>query len=350
MNDEQRPLVENVKHRKGRYGGFCFGGQQPDGVVVRDPLPRNTPFPNGARAAILLTFDVEGTYGNGVGDMRKELDNYGRICERLHANAIPATFNVVGQMVEEHGPGFIETMWDAGCEVAPHGYVHDMNKRYGGDEVYAGHYGPQENVQQVRDGMAAIDAVRPGKVRGFRLPYGHFNEYSYDAFETMRLVWSSNVGIDDFLQPGQGYGPSPFRMQLGDRAYRLVEIPLDSQTFDWCIWMADETHNAPFVEGVRRYCAIRNIPFERTPRGGVTIWRGRILEAIRHGTPFTFICHPINLTVTSDRWGDPVDEFIFPVIDLVGEIHREGRGWACTCGQLAEVYLEHCPISTADNP
>ena len=65
----ERSLVEREKHSGGRFGGFCFGGQSPDGVKVVAPLPAGTVFPNGARAALLLTFDVEGTYGNGTGDM-----------------------------------------------------------------------------------------------------------------------------------------------------------------------------------------------------------------------------------------------------------------------------------------
>jgi len=338
MDTTQRSLVENVKHKQGRYGGFSFGAQKPDGVTVRNPLPAGTVYPNGAKAALLLTFDVEGTYGNGVGDMQREIDNYARICERLVHHGIPATFNVLGKMAEEQGPAFVEWMWDAGCEVASHGYIHELHERYGGSDVYAGHYGPEQNERQVREGIAALDAIRPGMVRGFRLPYGHFNEFSYDAFEAAGLSWISNVGADDFLAPGSGFGPMPFQMQLGEKAYPLVEIPFDSQTYDWSIWMADPVSNAPFVESVQRYCSLHNIPHERTPTGGVAIWRQRMLDAIASETAFTLLCHPINLAVLHPEWQDPISEFLLPVIDLLGELHREGRAWVCSCGQLADVY------------
>ena len=141
MDPKQRALVEDVKHRQGRYGGFCFGGQQPDGVVVRRPLSAGTLFPNGAKAALLLTFDVEGTYGNGTGDMQREIDNYARICDALARNNVPATFNVVGLMAEEQGPGFVEWMWAAGCEVASHGYVHEMDQRAEREERIRKTYG-----------------------------------------------------------------------------------------------------------------------------------------------------------------------------------------------------------------
>ena len=145
----QRSLVESLKHAEGRYGGFCFGGQTPDGVTTVAPLPPGTVFPNGATAALLLTFDVEGTYSNGTGDMALEVANYERICAKLKAAGIVATFNIVGQMAEEQGPAFVRWILDAGCEVAAHGYVHDMNRRYDAAKAYAGHYGPSENTAQV---------------------------------------------------------------------------------------------------------------------------------------------------------------------------------------------------------
>jgi len=342
MDREHRSLVEDVKHAAGAYGGFCFGGQQPDGVEVQKPLPPGTRFPNGARTALLLTFDVEGIYGNGIGDGDREIENYERLCGKLSDRGIAATFNVVGQMAVEKDGRFLRWMLEAGCEVASHGYVHDMNKRYGGDRVYAGHYGPKENGEQVRDGLAALNGILKGHgagpVSGMRFPYGHFNEYTYEAVEEAGLSWTSNVGMDDFITPGMGYGNAPFTMKLGSRVFNVVEIPLDSQTYDWSIWVADERENESFVQAVRRYCTAKDIPFERTPRGAVRVWKQRMLDAVEGGGIFTLLCHPINLTLTSDRWGDPLEEFLFPVIELLAGFRDDGRAWICTCGQLAAFY------------
>lgn len=338
MKSDERSLVELVKHQRGRHGGFSFGGEQPDGVTPSEPLSRGTIYPNGARAALLLTFDVEGTYSNGTGDMEREIANYRRICRKLEEAHVPATFCVVGQMAEEHGPDCLEWMLEAGCEIASHGYVHDLNRRYGGDRVYAGHYGPTENLEQIHDGIEAIHRFFPDTVRGVRMPYGHFNEFTYDAMERLGVVWSSNVGIDDFLRPGQGFGPMPFRMRLGDKLYPIVEIPLDSQTYDWTIWMADEEANRSFVDAVRTYASTRNLAFERTFSGGVAIWNERMREAIDSQTSFTLLCHPINLAPKETGGHDPVEEFLFPVIDRLRELRQEGNAWVCTCGQMADFY------------
>ncbi len=83
MKNEERSLIENDKHVSGKYGGFSFGGHQPDGVKVYNPLKKGIAFPNGAKAALLLTFDVEGNYGNGIGNVDLEIANYDRICRRL---------------------------------------------------------------------------------------------------------------------------------------------------------------------------------------------------------------------------------------------------------------------------
>jgi peptidoglycan/xylan/chitin deacetylase (PgdA/CDA1 family) len=330
MTNKERSLIVNNKHASGKFGGFSFGGCQPDGVRVHRPLSKGIEFPNGARSALLLTFDVEGNYGNGTGNEELEVANYEQICNRLETNGIPATFNIVGKMIEDQGPHFVRRMMDGGSEIAPHGYVHDLDKRHGGDKVYAGHFGPDENKQQINDGIQAIENNLPIKVRGYRLPYGHFNEYSYDAIVGAGLTWASHVGID--------CGTQPFQMGLGDSIYKLVEIPLDNQTFDWSIWMADEKANKFFVEAVRAYCRQRNMPFIRTPEGGVAIWRRRMMETIENQSVFTLLCHPINLAVSHPDWKNPLEQFLFPVIDLLGELNRTQAAWVCTCSQMADFY------------
>jgi hypothetical protein len=212
--------------------------------------------------------------------------------------------------------------------------------------VYAGDYGPAENNLQVTEGIRAIENKFPNAVKGYRLPYGHFNEYSYDAIEGSGLQWTSNVGIDDFIHPGNGYGTQPFQIGLGNKTYKLVEIPLDSQTFDWSIWVASEKTDKSFVDAVRAYCHSRNIRFIRTPGGGLAIWRQRMMEAIEDQSVFTFLCHPINLTIKNAAWGDPLEQFLFPVIDLMGELSRGKNAWVCTCAQMAAFYrkVQNMPV------
>jgi peptidoglycan/xylan/chitin deacetylase (PgdA/CDA1 family) len=340
MSKQQKSLIKQAEDSAGKYGGFSFGGQEPYGVKPYNQMKVGTIFPNGAKTAILLTFDVEGNYGNGTGNQGKEIVNYKRICSKLSLYNIPATFNVVGKMAEEHGSEFIGWMFDAGCEVAPHGYWHDLDRVFEEKKVYAGHYGYDENLSQIRLGVVAINKFKQDSVKGIRLPYAHFNEYSYQVMEELGLEWASHVGIDDFVVPGQGFGGMPFQMRLGDKKYDIVEIPLDSQTYDWSIWVADEKANRTFVDAVRSYCNSRNLDFDRTPGSAVKIWKQRIADTIEQQSVFTLLCHPINLTVESDKWTDAVDEFLFPVIEYIGQLVKENKIWVCTCNELADFYKQ----------
>ena len=63
-------------------------------------------------------------------------------------------------------------------------------------------------------------------------------------------------------------------------------------------------------------------------------------DTIEARSVFTLLCHPINLAVDSPNWGDPVDEFMLPVIDDLGALHHSGRAWVCTCSQMADFYWE----------
>ncbi|MCD6364822.1 MAG: hypothetical protein J7M14_03015, partial [Planctomycetes bacterium] len=246
----------------------------------------------------------------------------------------------LGKMVEEQGAAFVREMVGSGSEVATHGYTHDMRELGDGEHIYAGHYGLDANAANVRRGVEALRAAGAPAVRGMRLPYAHFNEFSYDAMEQASLEWASNVGIDDYIVEGQGFGGQPFRITLGDKTYALVEIPLDTQTFDWPIWIATRESNGAMVDAVAKYCRLHSIAFERSPAGAVGVWRRRVEDTIADEGVFTLLCHPINLAVSSENWGDPVDEFLLPVIDMLGEYHRGGLAWVCTCGQMADFYLQ----------
>jgi hypothetical protein len=127
-------------------------------------------------------------------------------------------------------------------------------------------------------------------------------------------------------------------MTLGGRTFDVVEIPLDSQTYDWSIWVADEKENTSFVQAVRTYCNESGISFDRSPSGAVQVWRQRVLDAIRNEGIFTLLCHPINLTIQSEKWQDPVEEFLFPVIDMLAGFQDEKKIWVCTCAQMADFY------------
>jgi hypothetical protein len=63
-----------------------------------------------------------------------------------------------------------------------------------------------------------------------------------------------------------------------------------------------------------------------------------MFEAIENHSVFTLLCHPINLAVKNAAWRDPLEQFLFPAIDLLGELNHSKKAWVCTCAQMAEFY------------
>ncbi len=335
--DASSDITATATVRNGCCGGSSFFGR-PVGVEAVEPLPLPATFPNGARAAVMMTYDVEGFYGNGSGSEALEIRNYSRLAERLTALGLKATFNVVGRMAEEKGPEFVRILHQAGMELATHGYDHEMNRAADGF-TYHGHYGLKENLEDLGRGVEAIQAITGIPVRGVRLPYGHFNEHSYRAMERLGLAWASNMEIDNFIHPECAFGPAPFRPVIGGKVCDIVEIPLDSQTYDWAMWVADGK-NPSFVERVNAFMQSRGLHAPRTPAGAVTVWEERIRATVESQSVFTLLCHPINLTVRSERWsGDPVDDFMFKVFDRLAELQKARKLWVPTCSEMAEFYL-----------
>jgi peptidoglycan/xylan/chitin deacetylase (PgdA/CDA1 family) len=334
MDEGQRDIIALGAPRHGKFGGSSFFGANPIGLTAEAPLSLPTTFPNGAQAAVLMTFDVEGTYGNGQGDMAVEVENYFRICERLADLGLKATFHVVGRMAEEQGPEFVRAMDECGSEVASHGQWHDIAIDAG--YPFHGQYGIEVNRESIHRSCGVLSDIIGSPVNGIRLPYGHLNEHSYEAIEEEGLAWASNVAIEDYQNSELGYGCAPFRPVINGRPYGFVEIPLDSQTYDWSIWIADE-NNAAFIERVKLFADREGIALERTPSGAVTIWQAQIAKAIRNRSCFTLLCHPINLAVMSEHWGDPVEEFLFPIFDILAARQRAGEISVPTCGEMADI-------------
>lgn len=334
--DASTDIAATAAVRNGQYGGSSFFGR-PIGVEAANPMKLPATFPNGARAAVLLTFDVEGFYGNGSGDEALEVRNYSRMAERMAALGLKGTFNVVGRMAQERGPDFVRLLHQAGMELATHGYEHEMTGA-GEGLTYHGHYGLKENLEDLGRGVEAIQDITGVPVRGARVPYGHFNEHSYRAMERLGLAWASNMEIDNFLRPEDAFGPAPFRPAIGGKVCDIVEIPLDSQTYDWAMWIADE-NNPSFVARVNAFMQSRGLHAARTPAGAATVWEERIRSAIESESVFTLLCHPINLTVRSERWsGDPLEDFLFKVFDRLAELQKGQKVWVPTCAELADFY------------
>lgn len=174
-------------------------------------------WPNGARCAVMLSFDVDGPTNwinrdPGVWDWPKtfSLGSYGpwrgvpRILDLLEAHSMPATFFVPG-WVAEAWPDRFRAIVDAGHEVGHHGYLHELYYDKDLDEQRA----LIERSQAVFEKLVGKPAV------GFRTPSGDFRRESPPLLREMGFSYSSSMRGDD----------RPYRWEIDGRSSDLIEIP-----------------------------------------------------------------------------------------------------------------------------
>jgi peptidoglycan/xylan/chitin deacetylase (PgdA/CDA1 family) len=168
-------------------------------------------WPNGARCAVMLSFDVDGPTNWINRDSRVweypktfTLGAYGpwrgvpRILDLLDAYKVPATFFVPG-WVAENWPDRFREIDRAGHEVGHHGYLH---------EVYF-EKSLQEQEEIIRKSQDVFRSLIGKPAVGFRTPSGDLSAETPALLSRLGFLYSSSMRGDD----------RPY--MVGD----LVEIP-----------------------------------------------------------------------------------------------------------------------------
>jgi peptidoglycan-N-acetylglucosamine deacetylase len=145
--------------------------------------------PTAHRRPVLLS---QGTYGPKVG--------LPAVLELLRAHAVRSTFYVPGRVAETH-PGALESILEAGHEVAHHGYTHRMPAELTLDE----------EIEELERGLAALSrfGVAP---KGYRAPSWDISTATLGLVARYGLDYSSN-----FMDDVHPYFHS---------AHDLVELPV----------------------------------------------------------------------------------------------------------------------------
>jgi peptidoglycan/xylan/chitin deacetylase (PgdA/CDA1 family) len=226
-----------------------------------------SPWPNGARCAVMLTFDFDaeagwlsrdpsvaarpgilsqGTYGAKVA--------VPRILTLLEAERVPATFFIPG-WVAEHHPAEARAIRDAGVEIAHHGYLHE---RADPDK-------PEEERDGFARGLKALQDVLGVKPVGYRAPGWDLTPITLPLLREHGMIYSSNLMDDVFpyFHPGPGS--------------RIVELPVQ--------WPLDD---APFFMFNPR---LVNRPMHN-PRSVLEIWQDEFLGMWEWGGLFDLTMHP----------------------------------------------------------
>jgi peptidoglycan/xylan/chitin deacetylase (PgdA/CDA1 family) len=217
------------------------------------------PWPGGATAAVVLTFDVDAESGvlwefpdtaRRLGIMSHQA--YGpraglpRLLGILARHGARATFFVPGFTADVH-PSAVRSIVDAGHEVAHHGYVHEIVTELS----------PEDEVAVLERGSEVLERVTGVRPRGWRAPMWELN------YRTPALLAAHGFFYDSSLMDAD----VPYRLATGPEsgAATLVEIPPhwsldDGEQYAWLpgIW------DTAVIEGPDKLLRMWEMDFEAT--------------------------------------------------------------------------------------
>lgn len=177
-------------------------------------------WPNGARCAVMLSFDVDGEtiWANGNKDFEGgehfirslSLGQYGplrgvpRILDLLEKNSLPATFFVPGWVAENY-PEVFKTIAEAKHELGHHGYTHERFV----DKTY------EEQKEIIVRSQAIFKELTGKKACGFRTPSGDWSRETPKLLQELGFLYSSSMRGDD----------RPYRTVIDGDVTGLIEVP-----------------------------------------------------------------------------------------------------------------------------
>jgi peptidoglycan/xylan/chitin deacetylase (PgdA/CDA1 family) len=259
-------------------------------------LPKS--WPNGARVAVLLTFDDD-TQSFLLRDGNSEptalsAPDYGaqtgtpRLLEILDRHKVPATFFVTGVDSLIH-PELVPSLLKSGRnEIGIHGWIH---------EYPPGLDSEAEEERLLDKAIARISSLTGKKPAGYRAPSWAFSPY------TMGLIRKKGFLYDSSLQSSE----VPFRILTNGQDTGVVELPID--------WTLTET---PYL-GAEGHMPSPDLLFE--------LYKQEFDGAYKEGTTFILTLHPY---LSGHR--APMQH----LDDLISYMQSKPGVWFTTGAQLAE--------------
>ena len=257
-------------------------------------------WPNGARVAALLSFDVDNEtiavrYGEPTVGSLAEMQ-YGarvglpRIVKLLDAHKIPATFFIpsVSLAITPSMAGLIKA--SGRHEFGVHGWIHELNATLPDSAERA-------LLKKAVSELTALTGIKP---TGYRAPSWNFRPNTLSILRDMGFRYESSLMADD----------SPYELLQRGKPTGLVEIPVQ--------WILDD---APlFDPRGQRYM---------NPRDIAKVWMDEFDKAYDEGTMFVLTLHP---HVSGHR------SRIVALEQLIAHIEAKGVGkvWWATHASAAE--------------
>lgn len=263
-------------------------------------------WPNGARVAVLLSFDVDnetvalrfgeptigalsqGQYGARVG--------LGRVIELLDRHAIPASFFIPAVSLRLN-PQMADMIKQAGRhEFAVHGWIHEMNSSLGASEE-------RELLVRAVDYLTEVVGERPV---GYRAPSWNFSPNTLRILRELDFLYDSSLMADE----------RPYEIDAAGEPTGMVELPVE--------WILDDAvYFNPLGD---RYS---------NPRDVLQVYLDEFDVAYEEGTMFVLTMHPHYIGHRSR---------IVILEELIDHIRAKGDVWFATHREVAEYVKQQAAL------
>jgi peptidoglycan/xylan/chitin deacetylase (PgdA/CDA1 family) len=197
-----------------------------------------------------------------------------RILDLLARHGVRSTFFVPGWIAERH-PDAVRSVFNAGHEVAHHGYLH---------EAPATLASRAEEARLLDRGSRALEKVTGERPLGYRSPAWDVSEHTLGLLAGRGFVYDSSLMGDDapyFVDVATGRRverrPSPVRPPRAGTEW-LVELPVH--------WSLDDAPYYPFAPAIGRMGPLLS------PQIALDAWLWEFDMAYEHGGAFILTMHP----------------------------------------------------------
>ncbi len=241
--------------------------------MIQNPIP----WPNGAKCACAITFDMDADSLIHVAKPNDSFDRlypitmgkYGptvaipRILETYKKFGLKQSFFIPGWCIEQYADT-VETILKDGHEVGHHGWIHEDPIATAGNQR-----------EWIEKALASYTKVVGGKPRGYRAPVYNVTQEVIDLLIEHEFKYDSSLMADDI----------PYRMKT--KQGELYEMPVHWGTDDW----------RPFAH----YDEIGYMMPVRGPSAGLQAFWEEFDAQYEAGGFFMLIVHPF-LTGRLARW------------------------------------------------
>jgi peptidoglycan-N-acetylglucosamine deacetylase len=258
-------------------------------------------WPNGARCAVVLSFDNFGEsfdllrYGHAGGALADGVyaprRGVPRVLDLLERHQLPATFFVEGWNARKHSE-LLREVAAQGHEIAAHGWMHETWNTLE----------PERERDLIARTTATIADVTGTAPRGWRAPSGLTTRETLALIHAAGYDWDSSFGDEDV----------PYRLGIAtDRDETLVELPWQ--------WSLDDAAYFAYPGSIRR------------PADVAQLWIDEFDAAYATTGYFMLVCHPRYI-------GRPAR--ITALETLVNHIRAHDDIWFATCSAVADATRE----------